>query len=357
MSNQHPRRDCQQQHHHTVPTPTSAQHSGKYSRLPVAIIAVMLTLLLISGCSSTATTNQSSATDSSTATITESPTTSDEVASPDKTVTKDQSNSATAPTDKDATPVTDSQASTGAKEADQQTMNDTQKTADPKENTTDSASTKTDTNKDQSSTSTSTPSTSNTKEKSSSTSSDSDTPSSQKSTATSDNQSKSSTKDTSTKSTKDNTKTTTKDSKPSTSTSKPSSNTAKGSGTTATPTTPSAPKPQPQASTVTLSITGDSNILGSTSVPVEAGESALDLLKRVTRSKGIPMEYQGSSGFAYVEGIDNLYEFDEGPTSGWMFKVNGNFPNMSAGAYKVQAGDQIDWLYTTDLGKDVGAKN
>lgn len=57
---------------------------------------------------------------------------------------------------------------------------------------------------------------------------------------------------------------------------------------------------------------------------------------------------------AYVEGINNLYEFDCGQLSGWMYNVNGWFPNYGCSKYTVQDGDVINWVYTCNLGKDVG---
>ncbi|WP_025689715.1 DUF4430 domain-containing protein, partial [Paenibacillus zanthoxyli] len=113
-----------------------------------------------------------------------------------------------------------------------------------------------------------------------------------------------------------------------------------------------------QAAAVTMSIVGDDElgtILPPTSVEVEEGDSALDVLKRVTRQHKIQMEYRGASAAGYVEGIDNLYEMDKGAESGWMYCVNGKFPSESAGAYKLKPGDTVEWLYTLDMGKDLGA--
>lgn len=113
------------------------------------------------------------------------------------------------------------------------------------------------------------------------------------------------------------------------------------------------------ASTATISIVGDKEfgiILSATSVKVEEGDTVLDLLKRITRANKMQMEFSGAKGFSYIEGIDNLYEFDHGAESGWMYRVNGEFPSKSAGAYTVKPGDMIDWLYTLDMGKDIGAK-
>jgi hypothetical protein len=82
------------------------------------------------------------------------------------------------------------------------------------------------------------------------------------------------------------------------------------------------------------------------------GETVLDVLKRVTRERRIQMAYRGRNATAYVEGINSVYEFDYGAESGWLYSVNGHFPNRSAGIWDVEAGDHIRWLYTVDLGRD-----
>ena len=56
----------------------------------------------------------------------------------------------------------------------------------------------------------------------------------------------------------------------------------------------------------------------------------------------------------YIKGIQNIYEYDAGPLSGWMYRVNGWFPNFGASQYELKEGDTIEWVYTLDLGKDVG---
>ncbi len=37
-----------------------------------------------------------------------------------------------------------------------------------------------------------------------------------------------------------------------------------------------------------------------------------------------------------------------------MYQVNGEFPNYGCSKYKLKDGDRIAWVYTCDLGKDVG---
>ncbi len=54
----------------------------------------------------------------------------------------------------------------------------------------------------------------------------------------------------------------------------------------------------------------------------------------------------------YVEGIGNLYEFDCGDLSGWMYKVNEWFPNYGCSLYTLEDNDVICWVYTCDLGYD-----
>lgn len=100
----------------------------------------------------------------------------------------------------------------------------------------------------------------------------------------------------------------------------------------------------------------DGVILATSEVEFEEGESAHDILKKVCKAAGIHMEstYTPVYDSAYVEGINQLYEFDGGELSGWMYKVNGWFPNYGVSKYEVKDGDVIEFVYTCDLGKDVG---
>lgn len=109
---------------------------------------------------------------------------------------------------------------------------------------------------------------------------------------------------------------------------------------------------------VTLTIVGAPDIgtiMETTKVDIGDSKTVLDVLKKAARSQKMQMEYTGTGATAYVQGIDNLYEFDKGSGSGWMYSVNGKFPNRSAGIWPLSPGDDIRWLYTEDLGKDLGA--
>jgi hypothetical protein len=103
----------------------------------------------------------------------------------------------------------------------------------------------------------------------------------------------------------------------------------------------------------------DGVILAETGVTFMEGESAFEVLKRVLREQAIHLEFVETPFFAsaYVEGIGNLYEMDCGPLSGWMYRVNGEFASQGCSLYKLQAGDKVEWLYTCDLGRDIGGGN
>lgn len=103
-------------------------------------------------------------------------------------------------------------------------------------------------------------------------------------------------------------------------------------------------------------IPSDGTVLAATEVTYTPGESVFDVLKRATRDHNVQMEFRNDATYsgAYIEGINYLYEFDGGTLSGWMYKVNGQFPNYGCSKYYVSDGDEIVWMYTCDLGRDVG---
>lgn len=97
-------------------------------------------------------------------------------------------------------------------------------------------------------------------------------------------------------------------------------------------------------------------LLAKTTVSFTEGESVFDVLQRTCRANGIPMEFTMTPVYqsAYIEGIGNLYEFDCGAASGWMYAVNGVYPNYGCSKYPLKPGDVITWRYTCDLGADIG---
>lgn len=100
----------------------------------------------------------------------------------------------------------------------------------------------------------------------------------------------------------------------------------------------------------------DGIILPATEVTFSEGESVYDVLQRVCKENKIHMESSFTPVYnsAYIEGIHNLYEYDVGKLSGWMYAVNGWYPNYGCSRYQLKDGDVVEWRYTCDLGKDVG---
>lgn len=102
----------------------------------------------------------------------------------------------------------------------------------------------------------------------------------------------------------------------------------------------------------------DGVILEETEYVLRPGDTVFDILNRVTRYNKIQMEYQGANQNAfqsvYIQGIHYLYEYSCGPLSGWMYRVNGEYPNYGCSKYILKDQDCIEFIYTCDLGRDIG---
>jgi hypothetical protein len=103
-------------------------------------------------------------------------------------------------------------------------------------------------------------------------------------------------------------------------------------------------------------VPADGVILPATTATFYEGESVFDVLRREMKRAKIHMEFVNTPIYnsAYIEGINNLYEFDVGELSGWMYKVNDWYPNYGCSRYQLKDGDVIEWHYTCDLGRDLG---
>lgn len=97
----------------------------------------------------------------------------------------------------------------------------------------------------------------------------------------------------------------------------------------------------------------DGVVLPETIFDLAQGETVYDLLVEAARTCTLQMESEGSGGMIYVSGIENLYEYDYGDLSGWMYQVNGDTPSVGCAEYALSPGDVIVWRYTCDLGHDL----
>ena len=101
-------------------------------------------------------------------------------------------------------------------------------------------------------------------------------------------------------------------------------------------------------------IPSDGILLAKTEVQYEEGDTVFTMLKRELKSRKMHYDFEGSGSSAYLAGLCNIYEFDCGKLSGWEFAVNGSFPSVGMGVYKLSPGDSVALIYTCDLGDDIG---
>lgn len=97
----------------------------------------------------------------------------------------------------------------------------------------------------------------------------------------------------------------------------------------------------------------DGVILENAEYEIEAGDTVYDILKAATAKHKIHLETNGTAESIYVEGIQHIYEFAYGELSGWLYQVNGESTSVGCSAYELKDGDQIAWLYTCEMGKDI----
>lgn len=132
--------------------------------------------------------------------------------------------------------------------------------------------------------------------------------------------------------------------------------TQKDTKTTAVKVTTETTKQTETKPTVSIIIIGPKDfgvILPITKVTIsEEGDTVLDVLLKAAKKKNLLVEHSGSGAMAYIEGIDNIYEFDYGPKSGWNFKLNGTTISKSSGIVKVKKDDRIEWSYSEDFTED-----
>ena len=101
----------------------------------------------------------------------------------------------------------------------------------------------------------------------------------------------------------------------------------------------------PVKQTVSIKVIGINTTMMQGNIEVNSSSTAYSVLRELAKQSGKSISIKGFGSTVYVSGIDGLKEFDHGPSSGWMYKVNGTPPNIGAGAYKVKAGDTVIWYY------------
>ncbi len=141
-------------------------------------------------------------------------------------------------------------------------------------------------------------------------------------------------------------KTETKPSSTKQETKKPETNTSSSKPETSSPQHVEPPKQEtPVKQTVSVKVIGVNSTMMQGNIEVNSSSTAYSVLRELAKQNGKSISTKGFGSTVYVSGIDGLKEFDHGPSSGWMYKVNGIPPNIGAGAYYLKAGDQVIWYY------------
>ena len=129
-------------------------------------------------------------------------------------------------------------------------------------------------------------------------------------------------------------------------TKKTETNTSSSKHETSAPQHVETPKQDtPVKQTVSIKVIGINTTMMQGNIEVNSSSTAYSVLRELAKQNGKSISTKGFGSTVYVSGIDGLKEFDHGPSSGWMYKVNGTPPNIGAGAYKVKARDTVIWYY------------
>ena len=141
-------------------------------------------------------------------------------------------------------------------------------------------------------------------------------------------------------------KTETKSSSTKQETKKTETNNSSNKQETSAPQQVETPKQEtPVKQTVSVQVIGINTTMMQGNIEVNSSSTAYSVLRELAKQNGKSISTKGFGSTVYVSGIDGLKEFDHGPSSGWMYKVNGTPPNIGAGAYKVKARDTVIWYY------------
>ncbi len=92
-------------------------------------------------------------------------------------------------------------------------------------------------------------------------------------------------------------------------------------------------------------IAPDKVILNRQDVRIEEGDSVYSVLEKTLDENSIVLYTRGSKNNIYVEGIGDYFEFDYGPSSGFVYYIDGVSPNISSSKYILDGTENIVWAY------------
>lgn len=92
-------------------------------------------------------------------------------------------------------------------------------------------------------------------------------------------------------------------------------------------------------------------MLNNYKTTLKSKSTVYDLLKKACNDKGITYTAKDTMYSVYIAGINNIDEKDCGKDSGWMYSVNGSYPNVSVDSKKLKDGDKVVFTYTCSYKK------
>ncbi len=126
---------------------------------------------------------------------------------------------------------------------------------------------------------------------------------------------------------------------------------ATGSGEVTPPDEPETDK----TVTITFTLKTDTEIwVPATAVTVKEGSTVYHVFDKAIRDRGDMSAVGAASGYvkSVSKGGVTLAEYDKGPNSGWLFKVNGKLPSVGLTSCPVYDGDSVLFYYTADWTQD-----
>lgn len=122
-------------------------------------------------------------------------------------------------------------------------------------------------------------------------------------------------------------------------------------------TAPTSDEPQVTTSTVTFQLHTDTDMWIQPTVVYDQpeGTTAMDVFRQVLTANGYTYEAKGS----YVQAVikpdgTKVAEFSKGPNSGWVFRVNGEFPDVAMQDCQLSDGDVIEVLFIANYMDEPG---
>ncbi len=104
-------------------------------------------------------------------------------------------------------------------------------------------------------------------------------------------------------------------------------------------------------------IPADGVVIAYCEVPLPEGATAFEALTLAARQQQVRVDGSGTVYGVYVSAIGHIAEFGFGNMSGWLYSVNGEYPEVSCGEYRLHDGDAVEFHYTCGYGAGMEVPN